>query len=46
MAIGYNSSKIIAIKAIGYGVTTKLLAGYNIPILVSFLGRKLRFTII
>ncbi len=46
MVVSYSSGGIIAIGAAGCGVITRLLVGYSVLILVSFLGRKLRFTII
>jgi hypothetical protein len=46
VVVSYSGGGIVAIGAAGYGVTTGLLAGYNMPILVSFPGRKLCFTII
>jgi hypothetical protein len=46
VAVNYSSNGIIAIRVIGYGVTTRLLIGYSVLILVSFPGRKLYFTII
>ncbi len=46
MVVNYSGYKIIIIRAISYKVTIKLLIGYNMLILISFLGYKLRFIII
>jgi hypothetical protein len=46
VVISYNINGIIIIRAIGYRVTIRLLVGYNILILISFLGHKLYFIII